>query len=75
MKYFLFAPTISYWQWLVMSAAVLVAALMGFSPWSALAWLGIVIFGGAIEAVFGGLQQSKKTPESIDPEGLRGGHQ
>lgn len=57
MKYFLFAPTLSFFQYLVISAAILVAALMGFSPLAAIAWLGIVIVGGAVEgiveAVFG----------------------
>lgn len=53
MKRFLFAPTISFWQWLVMSGGLAVAALMGFTPYGALAWFGIVVVGGAIEGVLG----------------------
>lgn len=51
MKRYLFEPTISRWQWSVMTIGLGVAALMGFTPYGALAWLGIVVVGGAIEGV------------------------
>ncbi|MGY1448757.1 hypothetical protein ACW582_16370 [Pseudomonas chlororaphis] len=60
MRYFLFAPTISYWQYLTMSAAVLVAALMRFDGYAIFAWLGIVIVGGAIEGIADFISDSKK---------------
>lgn len=49
MKYFLFAPTISYFQYLTMIAALVIAHQMDFTPASILAWLGIVVAGGFIE--------------------------
>ena len=49
MRYFLFVPTISYWQYLVMSAAIGAAALLHFEPLSLFVWLGIVVVGGAIQ--------------------------
>lgn len=50
MKYFLFAPTISFFQWLTMSAGLAVAFWMG-SAWGLLAWLGIMLIGATIEGV------------------------
>lgn len=52
MKYFLFAPTISYWEWLTMSAGLAMAFWLG-NGWGLLAWLVTMIVGGAIEGVLG----------------------
>ncbi|MNF91653.1 hypothetical protein D3C87_1622230 [compost metagenome] len=56
MKRFLFAPTISYWQWLTMSAGLAAAFWIG-NGWGVMAWLGIMLVGaavsGVVEAVFG----------------------
>ena len=49
MRYFLFAPTISYFGYLTMIAALVVAYKMDFTPMSVLAWLGITVVGGFIE--------------------------
>jgi hypothetical protein len=50
MKFFLFAPTISYWQWLVMSTGLALALWLG-NGWGLIAFLGIVIVGGAVEGI------------------------
>lgn len=51
MKHFLFDPVMSFWQYIVMLVAVLVAALLEYSPLGALAFFLIVIAGGIIEGV------------------------
>ncbi|MBD8235639.1 hypothetical protein SOM46_09300 [Pseudomonas fluorescens] len=50
MKYFLFAPTISYWQWLVMSSGLALTAWLG-NGWGLIACLCVVIVGAAVEGV------------------------
>jgi hypothetical protein len=49
MRHFLFAPTISYFGYLTMITALVVAHQMEFTPMSVLAWLGITVAGGFIE--------------------------
>ncbi|MFJ2456848.1 hypothetical protein ACIOWK_35085 [Pseudomonas protegens] len=50
MKRFLFGKSISYWQWLVMSAGLATAFWMG-TGWGLLAWLVIMLIGAAVEGV------------------------
>lgn len=50
MKRFLFGKSISYWQWLTMSAGLGAAFSMG-TGWGLLAWLVITLIGAAVEAV------------------------
>lgn len=52
MRRFLFAPSISYWCWLTMSAGLAAAFWIG-TGWGLLAWLGIMLAGAAVEGVFG----------------------
>ena len=49
MKYFLFAKTSSYWQYLVTVSAVGAAIFMGFTGWSLLVALAIIITGASVE--------------------------
>ncbi|EFQ62400.1 hypothetical protein PFWH6_3926 [Pseudomonas fluorescens WH6] len=54
MKRFLFGKSISYWQWLTMSAGLFAAFSMG-TGWGLLAWLVIMLVGAAIEGVVDGV--------------------
>lgn len=52
MKRFLFSPSVSYWQWLTMSAGLAAAFWLG-NGWGLLAWFAIMLVGAAVEGVFG----------------------
>ena len=62
MKYFLFAKTISYWQYLVMVSAIGAAAFMDFTGWSLFVALAIIIAGASVEAVIEHLDEEGTTP-------------
>ena len=51
MKHLFFAPTISYFQYLVIMVALAVSHATGFTPWSILAWFGVLIAGSIIEGL------------------------
>ena len=62
MRYFLFAKTISYWQYLIMCAAIGAAIFIGFTGWSLLAALSILVVGAGIEAVVECLDKQEPRP-------------
>ena len=54
MKRFLFGKSISYWQWLTMSAGLVAAFWLG-TGWGLLAWLVIMLVGAAVEGIAEGV--------------------
>lgn len=52
MKRFLFEPSLSYWQWLTMSAGLAAAFCIG-NGWGLISWFVIIIAGAVVEGVFG----------------------
>lgn len=64
MKYFLFARTSSYWQYLVTTSAIGAAALMGFTGWSLFVVLGFVIAGASVEAAIECLDKKEPRHEA-----------
>lgn len=51
MKYFFFAKTASYWQYLVTVSSIGTAVFMDFTGWSLFVALAIIIVGASVEAV------------------------
>lgn len=66
MQDFLFAKTVSYWQYLVMCTAVGTTVFMGFTGWSLLLALSILVSGASVEAVVEYRRESKNSKEHME---------